>query len=132
MRVLALALVLLASPAHALDLRSFTCFVTDFVDDSRYPLDAAAVARYRSMVLTITDAGDRVVVETLLPGPEVESRQLSVIERTPSALTAEARGENSLASLRLDGLDSLGTPDTGSFIFRTYETDHIWSFTCGD
>jgi hypothetical protein len=104
--------------------------VENFLDDSRYPSeDPGYRERNRQMVVAIHTAGASVVVETTLPGSEMESRQLSVVERTEDKLIAESRQNQALSSLVLLMSDE---PQgiTGTLDFRTYEVTHIWSLRC--
>lgn len=104
----------------------YACTVTDFLDDSRYPLDDAAIARNRTMLITLIDAGDRVLIETQLPDEEVQSLQLPVTDRSADHVRAEAG-----TAPYIDFVDWLiGPPATGTLIHQTYEADNIWRFTC--
>jgi hypothetical protein len=128
MRSLAL-LCLIATPALALEPQAYTCTVTKFLDDSRYPADEEAIATLTAMTIAVVDAGDDIVVETMLPGEATNSAQLPVTERTANKVAAESPevdeyGEHSVT------LEQTDAAFTGALVYRTYETDHRWWFGC--
>jgi hypothetical protein len=128
MRSLAL-LCLIATPALALEPQAYTCTVTKFLDDSRYPADEEANATLTAMTIAIVDAGDHLVVETTLPGEAMNSSTLPVTERAANKVVAEGPdvdeyGEHSVT------LEQTGAAVTGALVYRTYETDHRWWFGC--
>ena len=128
MRSLAL-LCLIATPALALEPQAYTCTVTKFLDDSRYPANEEAIATLTAMTIAIVDAGVHLTVETTLPGEEMRSSTLPVTERTADKVVAESPdvdeyGEHSVT------LEQIDAAVTGALIYRTYETDHRWWFGC--
>lgn len=129
MRPLALLLCLVATRTLALEPQSYICTVTKFLDDSRYPADDELIASLTAMAISIVDAGDRIVIETTVPGSAMDNSQLPVTERTADKVVAESPavdeyGEHSVT------LEQTDAAVTGTLIYRTYETDHKWWFGC--
>jgi hypothetical protein len=122
-----------ATPAMAIEPRAYTCAVSDFLDDSRYPPGAEAIAINRAMAIELLDTGDRIVVMTTRSDSDAESSELPVTKRTADTVVAEIRwDEYSGHSITLEAAQGTetGTLVTGSLIYRTYETDHRWRFAC--
>jgi hypothetical protein len=128
-------LLVAATQAMAIEPRAYTCVVSDFLDDSRYPPGDEAIAINRAMAIELLDAGDRIVVKTKRSDSDAESSELPVTKRTADTVVAEVRwDEYSGHSVTLEAAQSVeaGAHVTGRLIYRTYETDHRWRFACDE
>jgi hypothetical protein len=125
--------LLLATQVGAAGPRSYDCVVTDFFHDDRYPLSDDWAELYRTMSISIRDAGNEVVVDTQVPGDRVESRSIEVTERTVDTVVASSVYEHYYRSaVTLRAPESLDTDDEvmGTLVYRTYETNHTWELRC--
>jgi hypothetical protein len=129
MRPLAVLFCLAAIPALALEPQAYSCTVTEFLDDSRYPADEAAIAQFAAMTISLVDTGESIVVETTLSGEAMDSSSLPVVERTADRVVAEVRGPDEYGQHTLT-LEQTAADITGTLVYRTYETDHRWWFGC--
>ena len=88
---------------------------------------------YRTMSISIRDAGNEVVVDTQVAGGLLESLSIEVTERTVDTVVADWLYEDYYRqALTLRARENLDTAEevTGTLIYRTYETNHAWELRC--